>query len=476
MTHVVAVDLGASSGRVMDIHFTGDALHMTEVHRFTNTPVMANGTLYWDALRIWREIQRGLDQVTSPAASIGLDCWGVDYALLDRDGNLVSNPVHYRDMHKMGAMDWVFERVPRRTIFERTGLQFMAINGLYQLASLKRDNSPHLEIAHTLLTIADLFNYWLSGSKTCEFTETSTLQFYNPRTGTWDTETLEALGIPTHILPPVVQPGTRIGEYKGIPVIAPACHDTGSAVVAVPTTTENYAYLSSGTWSLIGLEIHEALINDAVYEANLTNEGGVEGTYRLLKNVAGMWLVQQCMETWEAQGKSYQYEQMAQMALAAPPFAAFIDPDDVAFLPAGDMPQWIRDYCQRTNQPIPETDGAVLRTIYQSLAMKYRVVLEKLIRLSGKTVERLHIIGGGSQNSLLCQMTADAIGREVVAGPSEATALGNGIVQLISLGRLDNVAQARALLSRSVATKSYQPQATETWDEAYPRFVRLLGE
>lgn len=473
MTHVIAIDLGASSGRVMDIHFTGGALEMKEVHRFPNIPVMANGTLYWDALRIWHEIQEGIAKVTSPAASIGLDCWGVDYALLDRDGNLVANPIHYRDLHKMGAMEWVFERVPRRTIFERTGLQFMAINGLYQLASLKRDNSPHLETAHTLLTIADLFNFWLSGSKTCEFTETSTLQFYNPRTQAWDTETLEALGIPTHILPPVVAPGTRLGAYNGIPVIAPACHDTGSAVVAVPTTTENYAYLSSGTWSLIGLEIREPLINNAVYEANLTNEGGAEGTYRLLKNVAGMWLIQQCMETWAS--KNYSYDQMNQLALQAAPFQAFIDPDDQAFLPAGNMPLWIQEFCQRTGQTVPQSDGAILRTIYQSLAMKYRVVLEKLIELTGHMVDRLHIIGGGSQNALLCQMTADAIGREVVAGPSEATALGNGVVQLISLGELANVAQAREHLSRSVATQTYHPQATGDWDAVYPRFVKLLG-
>lgn len=465
---VITIDLGASSGRVMRIH---DNLHLEEVHRFPNQPVMANGILYWDVLALWFEIQKGI-AAAGQGLSIGLDAWGVDFALLDKHGHLVANPVHYRDLNKEGAMEWVFERVPRHTIFERTGIQFMLINGLYQLAHLARDSSPQLEIAHTFLTIADLFNYWLSGSKTCEFTETSTTQCYNPRQNTWDWETLSALGLPTSIFPEIVPPGTRLGMYNGIPVTAPACHDTGSAVVAVPATTPHYAYLSSGTWSLIGLELDAPLINDAVYEANITNEGGVENTTRFLKNVAGMWLVQQCLQTWENQGKKYTYEQMAEMAKAAAPFYAFIDPDDPTFLPAGDMPARIVEFCQRTGQPIPESDGQILRTIYESLALKYRFVLEQLLQLTGRRVDCLHIIGGGSQNTLLCQMTADAIGREVIAGPAEATALGNGIVQWIALGELASVAQARELLSRTLETRRYTPQ--QNWDTAYAQFKAIL--
>jgi rhamnulokinase len=329
-------------------------------------------------------------------------------------------------------------------------------------------------VARTLLTIADLFNYWLSGSRTCEFTEVTTLQCYNPRTKNWDFETLKALGLAAEMFPPVVMPGTKIGDYQNIPVITPACHDTGSAVVAVPSTNRNSAYLSSGTWSLIGMELDHPLINDEVYEANITNEGGVEGTYRLLKNVAGLWLVQQSMQTWASQGKTFGYDQLNEMAQQATPFISFIEPDDPLFLPVGDIPSRIREFCARTRQPLPQDEGQIMRTIYQSLAMKYRFVLEKLARLTGRSIERLHIIGGGSQNVLLSQMTADAIGREVIAGPVEATALGNAIVQMITLGEFSNMAQAREEVQRSFDLKIYMPQHTAAWDEAYERFKQVV--
>ena len=472
---VIAIDLGATSGRVMRVGFDGQQLSLTEAHRFPNIPVMAHGTLYWDALRIWHEIEVGIGKAGA-AQSMGLDSWGVDFALLDRDGHLLANPVHYRDLGKENTMEWLFERVPKRTIFERTGLQFMQINGLVQLAYLVQKNSPQLMTAATLLTIADLFNYWLTGSRTCEFTETTTLQMYNPRTADWDTETLGALGVDSEMLPPVVQPGTRIGEYAGIPVIAPACHDTGSAVVAVPTNTRNAAYLSSGTWGLIGMEIDEPLINDAVYDANITNEGGVEGTYRLLKNVAGMWLVEQSRQTWASRGRDYNYAAMGGMAKEATPFLSLIDPDDPLFLPQGDMPKWIQQYCQQTGQTIPADEGQILRIIYESLALKYRYVLDKLIALTGRDVERLHIIGGGSQNRLLCQMTANAIGREVIAGPVEATALGNAIVQMIANGDFANVTEAREVVSRSQNQTRYTPENAAAWQEAFQRFQNLLHD
>ncbi|NDJ63353.1 MAG: rhamnulokinase, partial [Chloroflexi bacterium] len=398
---VIAVDLGAESGRVAKVGFDGSRLHLNEVHRFPNIPVRVEDRLYWDVLRIWHEITTGIDFAGPDVSALGVDSWGVDIALLDRDGRLLANPLHYRDTGRTDeSMNYVFERVPRRMVFERTGIQFMVINGLYELANLARANSPLLDAAGTLLTIVDLFNYWLSGSRTCEFTHLTTVQVYNPRAHDWDRETLGAIGVPLEILPEIVHPGTQIGTYNNIPVITPACHDTGSAVVAVPTTTHDYAYLSSGTWSLLGVEVNEPIINDAAYAANVTNEGGVGGTYRLLKNVMGLWLAQQCRATWQTEGMTYDYAELTRQAVDAEPFRSFVDPDDLLFLPPGDMPGRIREFCQRTNQPIPETVGQVMRTVYESLALKYRYVLDKLIALSGHPVERLHIIGGGTQNLL----------------------------------------------------------------------------
>jgi rhamnulokinase len=472
--HVIAIDLGAESGRVMQADFDGTKLHMHEVHRFPNIPVYVGNSLHWDVLHLWHEMTVGIKAAAPGASSIGIDTWGVDFAFLDRDGNLVANPLHYRDQSSDGMMEWVFERMPRRELFERTGLQFIAPNGIWRLAYLARHNSPVLDIAHTYLTIADLFNYWLSGSKTCEFTHASTHQLYNLHTHYWDKELLARLGVPSEIFPEVVPPGTRLGEYHEIPVIAPACHDTGSAVVAVPTTTENYAYLSSGTWSLLGLEVTKPVISDMAYEANVTNEGGVYGTFRLLKNIAGMWLVQQCRATWQEEGLTLDYAELAVRAEQSEPFRSLIDPDDESFYAPGDMPTRIRDYCASLNQPAPEDVGQFVRAIYESLALKYRYVLDMLMAVSGRKVERLHIIGGGSRNALLCQMTANATGRIVVAGPSEATAIGNAVVQFISLGTLGNLQQAREMLSRTEDTQTYEPQNERLWEEQYQRFKAIV--
>lgn len=475
MVHLIAVDLGAESGRVAQVSFDGAALSLEVAHRFPNVQVEAAGSLYWDTLRLWHEIKSGIAAVKAGAAGIGVDAWGVDFALLDRDGNLLGNPVCYRDKRTDGMMEWAFQRIPRREIFERTGTQFLVLNTLYQFASFVRAHSPLLDIAHTYLGFPDLINYWLTGVKACEFTHATTTQFYNPRAGDWDRQLLGAVGLPTAIYPDIVQPGTRLGAYQGIPVIAPATHDTGSAVVAVPTTTPNFAYISSGTWSLIGLEIDAPVIDDAAYAANVTNEGGAEGKFRFLKNIMGLWLAQQCRATWRAEGTEYSYDQLASLAHEAPPFTALIDPDDPDFFPPGDMPSRIRAYCARTGQPVPETVGAVMRVVYESLALKYRDALDKMIALSGKTVDRLHIIGGGSQNRLLCQMTADAIGRTVVAGPTEATVLGNAIIQLIALGELSSVAEGRAILSRQAEMAVYEPKHVAAWHDAYMRFQRLVN-
>ncbi len=335
-------------------------------------------------------------------------------------------------------------------------------------------DSAQLAAAAHYLAVPDLFNYWLTGEKVCEFSHATTTQFYNPRAQDWDRQLLAQVGLPANIFGTIIQPGTRIGAYEGIPVFAPASHDTGSAVVAVPTTTHDYAYLSSGTWSLIGLELDAPVINDAAYAANVTNEGGAYGTFRLLKNVMGLWLAQQCRATWRLEGQEYSYDDLTRLADGAEPFRSLIDPDDPAFLPPGDMPARIREFCQRTGQPVPESVGQVMRTVYESLALKYRYAIDQMTALSGRKVDRLHIIGGGTRNRLLCQMTADALGRLVIAGPTEATALGNGIVQLIALGELSDIAQARAVLSRSIETDQYEPRHDEAWQRAYATFLTLV--
>lgn len=471
---VLAVDLGAESGRVIKASFDGNRIDLQELHRFSNTPVSAAGTLYWDVLRLWHNIKIGIQAGLADSLSVGVDTWGVDVTLLDRDGNLLSNPVHYRDKRNDGMMEWAFERVPRRQIFEQTGIQFMQINGLYGLASMVKNQSPLLDAASSMLTIPDLFNYWLSGSRTCEFTHVTTTQMFNPRTNDWARDVLEGIGIPTHFLTPVVYPGDKIGKYEHLDVIVPGCHDTASAVVGVPTTTSNYAYLSSGTWSLLGIELDQPVITDASYEANFTNEGGVYGTTRLLKNIMGLWLAQQCRETWMQQGREYSYPELVQRAEAAAPFVSLVDPDAPEFLAHGDMPARIRAYCQRTGQQQPESVGEVMRAVYESLALKYRYVIDMLRSISGQPIERLHIIGGGTQNELLCQMTANAVGFPVVAGPIEATALGNAIIQFITHGDLANLAEARQMLSRSIVTRTYEPRDRAIWEETYERYKSII--
>ncbi|MCY3945631.1 MAG: rhamnulokinase [Anaerolineaceae bacterium] len=471
---VLAIDIGAESGRVMRIGFDGKRFHIDELHRFPNVPVMAGGTLYWDVLRLWHDIQTGIEAAGPGMAGLGIDTWGCDYALLDRDGELLGNPVHYRDSRNEGMSEQVFERVPWRTVYERTGIQFMAPNTLFQLAAMVMSDSWQLANADCFLPFPQLFNYWMTGDRSAEFTHVSTMQIYNPHTKDWDYETLGAIGVPTHIFGDIVPPGTRLGEFRGIPVFAPASHDTGSAVVGVPATRSDFAYLSSGTWSLLGLEIQEPIISEASFAANLTNEGGVEGTFRFLVNVMGLWLVQQCRATWAADGRDLDYGQLTDAARAAPPFVSLIDPDDDLFFAPGDMPARIREYCRAGGQPVPESVGAVLRCINESLALKYRYALDRLIAVSEQAVAQLHIIGGGSQNDLLNQMTADATGLPVVAGPVEATALGNAIVQFIALGEIANVAEARSILASTVGSVTFEPDDDERWQGAFRRFCDLL--
>jgi len=471
---VLAIDLGAESGRVMAAHLDGVSIYMEEVHRFPNISVVANHTRYWDFLGLWSHIQQGISKGhTHQPASLGVDTWAVDFGLLDRRGDLLGNVVHYRDARTDGMMEAVFTRVSKDEVFAQTGIQFMQINTLYQLMSLVEAQSPLLEIAETFLTVPDLLNYWLTGEKACEFTNATTTQMVNPLTGKWADDLMARLGIPRNIFPDLIPPGTQLGYYEGIPVIVPATHDTGSAVAGVPASGTNYAYLSSGTWSLFGLETNKPIINEPALEANLTNEGGVYSTFRLLKNVMGLWLLQQCRATWAAQGDDYEYTALTELARSAPPLTSLIDPDNPIFLPPGDHPLHIRELCRRTGQPVPETKAAVVRCVLESLAIKYRYVLDKLISLTGQNVDVVHIIGGGSQNQLLCQMTANATGRVVLAGPVEATALGNAAVQFITLGELSSIADARQIIAHSSQLVPYEPENDARWGDAYQRFLKL---
>ncbi|MCY4089876.1 MAG: rhamnulokinase [Caldilineaceae bacterium] len=466
---VLAIDIGAESGRVMAVHFDGSGLELEEVHRFPNHALTVNGTLQWDILHLWREVQAGIARhsahAAGPPASLGLDTWGVDFGLLDRNGDLIGNPVCYRDSRTEGMLEAVFAHVPRTEVFAQTGMQVLEINTLYQMMSLVERGSPHLQIATRFLTVPDLLNFWLSGVQVCEFSIASTTQMLNPFTRKWAGGLLDALGIPLRLFPEVVQPGTRLGTYEGIPVIAPACHDTGSAVAGVPVQAKNFAYISSGTWSLVGLEVAQPVVNEAALAVNASNEGGVYGTFRLLKNVMGLWLLQQCRAAWESAGRAYSYPQLVALAETADPLRSFVDPDDGRFLPPGDHPAHIRDFCALSGQPLPQSDAAIARCVFESLALAYRDVFIELGSLTGRKIEVIHVVGGGSRNRLLNQFTADATGIPVLAGPGEATVIGNALVQLISLGELANLEEGRQLVSEIGALERFEPVGQSAWQE-----------
>ncbi len=483
----LAIDLGAESGRVVAGRFDGQRVDLEEVHRFPNGPVAVRGSLFWDILRLWTDIKAGLglaaERYGERIVGIGLDTWGVDYGLLARDSSLLGNPYHYRDSRTDDMMEAAFRKVPRAEIFERTGIQFMQLNTLYQLMAMVESDSPHLAAADTFLNIPDLLNFWLTGRKVSEFSIATTTQCYDPRTGDWAHAMLEKLGIPSRIFGEIVPPGTVLGPLLGsvaedtglgrVPVIAPATHDTGSAVAAVPMDPDNAIYLSSGTWSLMGVEVRTPIINDKMLAYNLTNEGGVGETFRLLKNIMGLWLVQECRREWQRAGQDHDYGEMVAMAAEAPAFGPLIAPGDARFLPPGDMTVRIRAFCKETGQQPPQSKGAFLRTALESLALEYRWVAERLDELTGTGLETVHIIGGGAKNELLDKLAADATGRTVVTGPVEATALGNVLVQALALGHLDSVAEGREVIQRSFDLKTFEPDKTAAWDAAYERYLRL---
>lgn len=483
----LAIDLGAESGRTILGALRDGRIALTETHRFPNEPVRLPDGIYWDILRLWTEIKAGIAKTVKGGVkldSLGVDTWGVDFALLDKNGNLLGNPHHYRDVRTDGILDEAFRLMPREEIFAHTGIQFMQFNSLYQLLAMVQDNSPVLEVAHTFVTIPDLLNFWLSGEISNEFTNATTTQCFDPRQNSWAIPVLDALGIPTHLFDSVTDPGTLIGtllpvvnEETGagdVKVVIPACHDTGSAVVAVPAQNQDFAWISSGTWSIMGAEVKEPVLTERALQYNFTNEGGVFDTWRLSKNIMGLWIIQECRRAWQRHGKDHSYDEMILLAAEANPFLAVIDPDDDAFFHPGDMPQKIQDICHKTGQPIPQSHGEILRVALESLALKYRWVLARLEGLVDKEFSPIHIIGGGTQNRLLNQFTANATGRTVVTGPIEATAIGNLLIQTIGLGHLDTLADAREVVRNSFDVEDYHPLNRNGWDEAYKRLLNLL--
>ena len=467
----VAIDLGAESGRLVTGSLTdAGELTMREVHRWPNEAVRVGDRLHWDVAYLWEEIKRGLVEASSSGrvASIGVDSWGVDYALLDADGRLLENPVHYRDKRTDFGVAELDRRISRAGLYRATGIQFMPINTSVQLAAARREDG--FGAAHFLLGIPDLFTYWLSDRRIAERTFASTTQLYDTSARDWSAVVLHALEIDSGLLQELIDPGTSVGRLSSavaeetglggdVDVIAVASHDTASAVVGIPARAGDWAFISSGTWSLVGIEIARPIITDEARAANFTNEEGFGPTTRFLKNVMGLWLVQECRREWERRGESYAYDDLVSMARDANPLVALIDPDDPSFLRHGDMPARIYSYLDRTGQPHPEGPGGLVRCILESLALRYKTVLEEAERLTRQSVEVIHIVGGGAQNELLNQWVADATGRRVVAGPVEATVIGNLLVQAFAAGRLDSIDEMRAVIERSVTVTEFAPNS-----------------
>ncbi len=481
----VALDFGAESGRTIVGTIADDKLTVEPVHRYPNVPVRMGGTLYWDFPRMFGDMLDGMRKAAAdgPVHSVSVDTWGVDYGYLDAQGRLIGNPIHYRDTRHETMLEEAFKVIPRDELYMATGIQFMSINTIFQMLSEVKAKDPILEQADKLLMMPDLFNHFLCGVDVCEYTEATTGQTVDPWTRDWARPVLERLDIPTHFLPEIVQPGTELGTLlnevadatgcKGATVVAGASHDTPSAVAGAPLASSSTAYISSGTWSLVGLEVTEPVVTAAALEANVTNEGGYADTITLLKNCMGLWPVQQSRKAlWPGDGAP-SYEEICKLAEEGPQWTAFVDPDDPRFLWPGDMPTRIREYCEETGQPVPLETATLFRVIFESLALKYTWVVEKLSAVTGTEIDRIHIVGGGSQNELLCQMTANASKREVVAGPVEATAIGNISIQAITSGELSDLSQARELIARSFPMKTYEPKGF-FWREARERFEALM--
>ena len=483
---VLAIDFGASSGRAILGKFDGEKITLEEVHRFSNDPVKVGSTMYWDVLRLFYNIKQGIIKAKQAGGfdSIGIDTWGVDFGLIDEFGCLLENPVHYRDPRTVGLIEECAETVPNKEFYETTGIQFMELNTVYQLYALKKYRPHILERADRLLFMPDLFGYMLTGKMTTEYSIATTSQMIDLKTKKWATGLLDRLGIPSRLLDEIAPSGSVLGKVtddiceecgiENVDVISVCGHDTQSAITAVPAESEDFAFLSSGTWSLFGTELKEPIVNEKSLTMNVTNEGGCDSSVGFLKNIIGLWLIQESRRHWNRNGSDYSYADLEKLALAAEPFKCFIAPDAPEFVPHGNIPQRVKDYCKKTGQPVPESVGEVMRCIYESLAMKYRLTLDDLEDCTGKTYPAIHVIGGGTKDTLLCQMTASSCNRKVVAGPIEATVLGNIAVQLMASGAVKNVAEARKIVKASEKTVEYSPVDADKWAEAYERFKAVI--
>ena len=481
--NVAAVDLGASSGRVMVGRVGSQTLDLLEVHRFTNGPVRVGPTLHWDVLGLYREVLHGLSAAgrAHHLAGIGIDSWAVDYGLLDASGALLGNPVHYRDNRTEGALDRVQNSVSADELYAVTGLQQLPFNTIYQLVSAL--DTPQLQVADQFLLIPDLFGYWLTGQVGAEATNVSTTQLYDVRSRTWATHLAERVGIPTRLLPSLREAGDVVGDllpnvvrdlglHATIPVVAVGSHDTASSVVAIPAVPGGrFAYISSGTWSLVGVELDSPVLTRAAQEANFSNEGGVDGRIRFLRNVMGLWILQECLRTWANEGDAPDLDELLRQAARVPAFVSLVDPDSPRFLAPGAMPERLAKACRAAGQPTPEGRAEMVRVIIESLALAYRRTVRVVQELSGREVDVVHIVGGGSRNELLCQLTADACGLPVLAGPVEASALGNVLVQARTLeAQLPDLEAMRALVAATQDVRRYEPRGHGAgWEAAETR-------
>ncbi|MBP3292925.1 MAG: rhamnulokinase [Clostridia bacterium] len=488
---MLAIDLGASSGRGIIGKFDGEKITLEEIHRFSNDPVMLPTGFYWDTLRILFEIKTAILNASHAGGvdTIGIDTWGVDYGYLDKNGALLSNPYNYRDVRTEGIQDYVFQNIaPLSEIYGVTGIQSLNLNSIYQIAADLRDHPWVVENAETMLFMPDLLGYMLTGEKKTEYTIASTGAILDAEKRDYALDLLAKFGLPEKLHCEIVQPGTELGALlpaieeetgnTGAKVIKVASHDTASAVLAVPAEDEDFLYISSGTWSLMGIESKTPVINELSAKYNFTNEGGVFGTIRILKNIMGLWIEQESRRQWTREGTKYSFDELSEMALASKPFQCFIDPDDQLFATAGNMPRRIRECCEKTGQHVPETVGEIVRCIFESLALRYRWTAEKLEELTGRTYPVINIVGGGTKEEMLSQFTADASHRKVCAGPVEATALGNIAMQCIASGEIKDMWEARRIIRNSTDIKEYAPdmENAAAWDEAYARFLKIIGE
>ncbi len=484
MKRVLAFDFGASSGRAIIGKFENGKIELSEVHRFSNDPVSVNGTTYWDVLRLFYEIKQGIIKAKQAGGfdSIGIDTWGVDFGLLDEFGCLLENPIHYRDARTVGMIEEAEKYISKREVYDITGIQFMELNTIFQLLALKKERPHMLERTDKMLFMPDLFAYMLTGEKNTEYSIATTSQMIDLKTNSWSGELLDKLGIRKDIFAPIVKSGTKVGflskeiceecGVESVPVIAVCEHDTQSAISAVPCPEGEFAFISSGTWSLFGTELEKPVVNDTTYEINVTNEGGYDFSTGFLKNIIGLWLIQESRRQWAREGENYSYADLEKLALASEPFKCFIDPDAPEFVPHGNLPERVREYCRKTNQYVPETVGEIMRCIYESLAMKYRETFEKIKECTGKDYPVIHVIGGGTKDTLLCQLTANSCGCEVKAGPIEATVLGNLAVQLISHGEIKDIKEAREIIASSENVVTYVPQDADLWSENFEKYLK----